>query len=178
MEKIGLLIKETSENIIKDSVKDSTAVIVINYLGLSSPDISNLRQSLRKSNARLFVVKNTVARRALKDTGLEPLVAAVDGPCGLVFVKDEPIGASKALWGFAKEHENLKYELGFLNDKSITKADIDSIAKLPGIEVLRAQVVMALNAPIQGLVLTLNQVIKKFVYCLDQIKQKKDVQKQ
>lgn len=171
--KIGLLIKEVSEARIKNTLKESNALFIVKYSGVSGLGLSTLRQNLKGANASLFVVKNSVARRALKESGLAALIPSVEGPCGLVFAKDEPVGVSKVLFSFTKENENLKLEVGFLQDKIIDKKDIELLAKLPSKQVLRAQVVMALNSPISGLVMTLNQVLVKFVYCLDQIKQKK-----
>lgn len=173
MKKLGLLFKEVSEGQIKSSLKNSNALFIVKYSGLSSPDLSSLRQNLKTSNARLFVVKNSVARRALKSAGLEDLLKSVEGPCGLVFVKDEPVGTSKALCNFLKEHEPLKLEIGLLNNKVLEKKDIEALAKLPSREVLRAQVVMALNSPISGIVITLNQILTKFVICIDRIKEKR-----
>jgi large subunit ribosomal protein L10 len=173
MKKLGLIFKETSENRIKDTLKNSGALFIIKYSGLSGPDLNTLRLNLTNSKASLFVVKNSVARRALKSIGQEGLVSSIEGPCGLVFVKDEPVGVSKILCNFLKEHEPLKLEKGLLKDKVIEKKDIESMSKLPSKEVLRAQVVCTLNSPISGLVITLNQVLAKFVICLDQIKQKK-----
>lgn len=173
MKKIGLIFKESSESRIKETLKDSGGVFIIKYSGVSSPDLCSLRQTLKGSRASLFVVKNSVARRALKDSSLEPLIKNIDGPCGLVFIKDEPVAASQALCNFTKEHEQLKLEGGALKDKIIEKKDIEHMSKLPSKEILRAQVVGALNSPISGLVITLNQVLAKFVICLDQIRQKK-----
>lgn len=172
MKKLGLLFKEVSEGQIKSSLKNSNALFIVKYSGLSSPDLSSLRQNLKTSNARLFVVKNSVARRALKSAGLEDLLKSVEGPCGLVFVKDEPVGTSKVLCNFLKEHEPLKLEIGLLNNKVLEKKDIEALAKLPSREVLRAQVVMTLNSPISGIVITLNQILTKFVICIDRIKEK------
>jgi len=173
MKKIGLLFKENSENRIKTGLKESDSVFIINYSKVSGPDLSNLRQALRGSNASLFVVKNSIARRALKECGLELLVKGVEGPCGLVFAKEEPVGVSRVLCDFTKTHEQLKLQGGSLKDKIIDKTDIEALAKLPSKDVLRAQVVMALNSPILKLAIVLNQTLKKFVYCLDQIKLKK-----
>ncbi|MDD5045380.1 MAG: 50S ribosomal protein L10 [Candidatus Omnitrophica bacterium] len=175
MKKLGLLFKEVSEKRIKTSLKESDSVFVINYAKLSGPDLNTLRLTLKDNKANLFVIKNTVARRALKDSGLEALVGAIDGPCGLIFTKEEPVDVSKALYEFAKTHEALKLQGGTLKDKVIDKKDIETLAKLPSKEALRAKVVMTLNSPIFGLVYVLNQTLKKFVYCLDQIKQKKTV---
>ena len=173
MKKIGLLFKEISENRIKNSLKESGSVFVIKYCGLSSPDLSSLRANLKNSKANLFVVKNTVARRALKDSGLESIVKGIEGPCGLIFVREEPVDASRVLFNFAKEHEQLKLEGGFLKDRVLEKKDIEAMAKLPSREVLRAQVVMCLNSPIFRLAFVLNNTLSKFVVCLDKIRQKK-----
>jgi large subunit ribosomal protein L10 len=173
MKKIGLIFKETSENQIKSNLASSDAVFIVKYSGLSGPDLNLLRMNLLSSNARLFVVKNTVARRAISNPAIKDIIKAIDGPCGFVFVKDEPVAASKALCSFFKDHEKLKLEGGFLKDKLIAKSDIENMAKLPAKDVLRTQVVCALNSPIAGFVMVLNQTLKKFVYCLEQIKNKK-----
>jgi large subunit ribosomal protein L10 len=173
MKKIGLIFKEVSEKRIKDSLKESSALFIVKYSGVKSPDMSSLRQSLKTTGARMFVVKNSVARRAFKSSGIDSLIKSVEGNCGLIFTKDEPVAPSKVLCDFSKDHEALKLEGGLVADKIIEKKDIESMAKLPSKQVLRAQVVMALNSPISGLVITLNQVLSKFVICLDQIREKK-----
>lgn len=173
MKKLGLLFKETSENRIKNTLKESSAVFVIKYSGLSSPDLSVLRKDLKNAKSSLFVIKNSVVRRALKNSDLEPLIKTIEGPCGLVFVKEEPVGTCRVLCNFTKEHAQLKLEGGFLQDKIIEKKDIELISRLPSKEILRYQVVLALNSSIAGLIITLNQILAKFVYCLEQIKNKK-----
>ena len=173
MKKLGLIFKETSEKGIKENLKKTGSVFIVKYSGLSSPDITALRQALKDSHARLFVVKNTVARRALKSSGLEGAIKSIEGPCGLVFVNEEPAMVSKALYNFAKDHEKLKLEAGFIEDMVLAKSDIEAMAKIPSKEVLRAQVVGGLAAPITKLVMVLNGNIKKLVYCLDQISKKK-----
>jgi len=173
LKKIGLLFRETLESDINRQLKDSGSVFVIKYSKLSSPDMTALRMSLKGVNANLFVAKNSVARRALKEAKLEDLIRYIDGPCGIVFAKGEPVDVSKALYNFNREHEQLKLECGLLEDKLLNTKDIEILAKLASKEVLRGRVVMVLNSPICGLVYALKQTLTKFVYCLDQIKQKK-----
>ena len=173
MKKIGLLIKETSGNRIKDSFKLSKGLIIVKYSGVASPDMSGLRKTLKSSGCDLFVVKNSVARRAFKELGLNELIKSIESPCGLIFFKDEPVDISKILCAFRKDHEKLVLEGGFLQEKLLTSKDIETMSKLPSKDVLRAQVVCALNSPVVKLVVVLNQTLKKFVYCLDQIRQSK-----
>ena len=173
MKKIGLLVKEVSENRIKSSFKSSKGLIIVKYSGVASPDMSGLRKTLKNSGSDLFVVKNSIARRAMKELGLTELIKAIESPCGLIFFKDEPVDISKVLCDFRKEHEKLVLEGGLLEEKILTSKDIETMSKLPSKDVLRAQVVCALNGPIVKVVVVLNQTLKKFVYCLDQVRQKK-----
>jgi ribosomal protein L10 len=77
MKKIGQLVKETSGSRIKDSFKASQGLIIVKYLGVSSPDMSNLRKTLKGSGADLLVVKNSIARRTMKVLGLEGLIQSI-----------------------------------------------------------------------------------------------------
>lgn len=173
MKKIGLLFREISENRIKNNLKESNSIFIIKNPGLSSPDLTTLRQSLRNVNATLFVVKNSIAKRALKSSGLKDMINLIEGSCGLVFVKNELVDVCRVLYNFSREHEQLKLEGGFLKDRVLNKKDIETLAKLPSKEVLKTQLVMTLNSPLSRFAIVLNQILRKFVYCLDQIKQKK-----
>lgn len=173
MKKLGVLFRETLEEDIKKQLKESEGIFIVKYSKLSSPDMTSLRQALRGINATLFVAKNSIARRALKDSKLQDLVGFMDGHCGLIFAKGEPVDTGRALYNFYREHEQLKLECGFLEDKILNTKDIETLAKLPGKEALRGQVVMTLKSPIFGLVYALKQTLTKLVYCLDQVKSKK-----
>ncbi|PIQ90464.1 MAG: 50S ribosomal protein L10 [Candidatus Omnitrophica bacterium CG11_big_fil_rev_8_21_14_0_20_41_12] len=173
MKKIGQVIKEASGSRIKDSFKLSKGLIIIKYSGVASPDMSTLRKTLKVSGSDLFVVKNSIAKRAMKELGLENLVKSIESPCGIIFFKDEPVDISKILCAFRKDHEKLVLEGGLLEDKLLTLKDIEAMSSLPSKDLLRAMVVMTLNSPILKIVIVLSQTLKKFVYCIDQIKQKK-----
>jgi large subunit ribosomal protein L10 len=173
MKTLGILFKESSEARIKKSLKESNVFFIVRYSGLSGPDLNTLRQSLKGAKAELFVIRNKIARRALKDLKNEDLLKLIEGPSGFVFAREELVGASKALYNFSKEHESLKLEGGFLNGGVINKKDIETLAKLPSREVLIAYALMAMKSPITGLVMALKGNLKKLVYCLEQIKNKK-----
>jgi len=174
MKKIGLIVKEVSEQRIKESIKKSGSFLIVKYSGVSSPEMSNLRIALRAVDAEMFVVRNSIARRAVKDFDGEDLLKLIEGPCGFVFVKDEPVAAAKVLYGFAKEHEKLKIEGGLLNDKALNFSDIEKIAKMPGKNELRGRLVMALKSPMFGIVGVLKGNMRKLVFCLAEVKKKKE----
>ena len=81
--------------------------------------------------------------------------------------------ASKVLFNFTKDHVNLILAGGLLKDKLLSSKDIEALAKLPSREVLLTQAVMAIKSPITGFVFVLKGNLRKLVFCLEQIKQKK-----
>lgn len=173
MERLGSILKEASLSKIKGSLKESESFFIINYSGVASAGMSNLRRQLKDAEASVFVIKNTVARKAFKDLGLDDFNRFVDGSCGIVFVKNEPVGVFKALYDFTKTNENLKITGGRLKDKLLEKEDVEQLAKLPSKEVLLTQLVVTLKSPITGLVRALGYPLQRLTACLDQIKQKK-----
>lgn len=172
MKKLGVIFKEASETRIKKNVKESNNLFIVKYSGLSGPELNALRLSLRDAKSELFVVKNTIARRALKDLGKESLSSNVEGPCGFVFAP-EPLSVSKVLYNFSKDHAELKLEGGILADAIIGGDQIVSLAKLPSREVLLGRAFGAMKSPITGLVMVLKGNLRKLVYALDQVRQKK-----
>ncbi|MDD2702712.1 MAG: 50S ribosomal protein L10 [Candidatus Omnitrophica bacterium] len=173
MKKLGVLFKDTSARMIRDNIRDSGSFFIIRYTGLSGLDMSNFRKTLKGSSASLMVVRNKIAMRILADMGKEDLNKMIDGPCGFIFIKDEPVNVSKAVCDFLKDHEKLVVGGGLFGEKVLAKADIEAMSKVPSKEILRAQVVMGLKSPINGLVTVLNSTLRKFVCCLDQIRQKR-----
>ena len=173
MKKLSTVFKEASETRIKKGLKESEAFFVVKYSKLSGPDLNALRKSLRGIDSEMLVVRNNIARRALKTLENETLLNLVSGPCGFIFAKKEPVEASKVLYNFTKEHENLKLEGGLLKDKLLGASDIVALAKLPSRQVLLTQTVVAMKSPITGLVFVLKGNLRKLAICLNQIKQKK-----
>ena len=173
MEKIGRLIRDNSENEIRKNLKEVESVFVVGYSGLSGPAMNSLRQSLKTNKSDLFVVKNSVCRRVFKGSELAEFSKMLQGPCGLVFVKDDILPICKVLSIFSKEHGTFKIAGGILKNRILEKSDIATLASIPGKEVLYAKVVMGLKSPISSLVGVLSNTLKKLVIVLDQIKNKK-----
>jgi large subunit ribosomal protein L10 len=172
MKKLSTIFKEASESRIKKGLKDSEAFFVVKYSKLSGPDLNALRKSLRGIDSEMLVVRNNTARRALAGQN-EAVLNFVQGPCGFVFSKKEPVEASKVLFNFTKDHANLILEGGLLKDKLLSSKDIEALAKLPSREVLLTKTVMAIKSPITGFVFVLKGNLRKLVFCLEQVKQKK-----
>jgi large subunit ribosomal protein L10 len=128
---------------VKQDLAGAAATLLTHYRGLSVTELAELRAKLRESNAELRVVKNTLARRAAADAGIEGLDELLVGPTGLVFCAEDPVGPAKALKAFAKDHPDLVLRGGYLDGEvldeveAIKLADLDSkeelLAKLAGL---------------------------------------------
>jgi len=128
---------------VRDRVGDSAAMLLTHYRGLGVKDLAALRTALREADADLRVVKNTLAKRAVAEAGVEGLDELLEGPTGLVFCGTDPVGPAKALKAFAKDHPELVIRGGWLDgavldaDEAVKLADLASreelLAKLAGL---------------------------------------------
>ncbi len=173
MKKLGVIVKEASEKRIKDSISGTGSFFIVRYDGLSSFDVCSLRMALRAAQGNMFVVKNTLAKRTLKSVAGDDVEKMIDGPCGIVSFQEDPVSAAKALFDFYKDHDKLKIKGGYLFDKTVSFEELQALSKLPGKDALRGQVVMAIKSPIFKLVMVLKGNLRKAVWCLEQVKQKK-----
>jgi len=151
---------------------DVNTGVVTHYRGLSVSAMGNLRRSLRQADVSLQVVKNSLARRAAEGTDFSVMEEFFSGPTAVAYGND-PVGLAKALSQFAKENEALQIVGGVLDGKRLEKGDISALASVPPREVLLAQLLSGLNAPISGFVRTLGEVPASFVRTLAAVRDQK-----
>lgn len=174
MTKLGRFFRETVEKKLKEDFKKSESLFLIQYAGLSSVQMTLLRNNLKHANSRLFVTKNSLMRRVLKDVKIEGLESCLAGPTAVVFTSQDITATSKVLIKFAKENTSLNLSGAFFQNRVLNKKDIEAISALPSKEALRAQIVMLLKSPLTNLVYTLKGNLNKLVIALNQIKEKKE----
>ncbi len=155
-----------------EKFKSSCAGVVVSYQGINVADDTKLRKNLRESGVEYMVAKNTLLRRAAKEAGLEDLNSVFEGSTAIAISENDYVAASKILCEFAKEHEFFKIKSGFIDSSVIDEKEIKNLAKLPSREVLIAQVLGGLNAPIAGLANVLNGMVRSLVVALSAIAQK------
>lgn len=172
MEKIGRIIQKISEKEITKNLELADSFVVVGYSGLGGPEMNDLRQKLKINESRLLVIKNSVSKRVFSENGLNEFVEMLQGPCGLVFVKDDIIAASKVLHQFSKEHQTFKIAGGILNKRILNKSDILTLANIPSKTVLYSKTLAALQSPVYSFVSLLNNILKKLVIVLEQISKK------
>ena len=134
---------------------DSITAVAAQYRGLTVAEMTELRKVARSSGVYMRVVKNTLARRAVKGTDFECMQDTLRGPILLAFAKDDPGAAARVIKDFAKEHEALQAVSLSAGGQLLPASDLDRLADLPTLERARAMLLGVLIAPMGTLVRTL-----------------------
>ena len=174
MAKVALETKKSMVKEITSRLNSAETLIVTSYKGLSAQDINELRKELKRIAGEYLVVKDSMAKIALKDGVNNRIAEFIQGEVGIVVYKRDPSVVSKTLVKFSKDHEFLKICGGFSNGEILSNNDIIAIASLPSREALLAKLANVLNSPIQGLAFSLNGIICKLAYVLNAVRDKKE----
>jgi len=154
--------------------RDSAAIIITDYQGLTVAQLNKLRRELKKVGAKYKVLKNTLSKRILKELEINSnLSGFFTGVTGLVFCKDY-VATIKALTKFAADNESLKIKVGYIEHKSYTAKEIKEISKLSSKEELIAKFVGMMKQPLNRLVGALSSPKRKIVYSLKALADKKE----
>jgi large subunit ribosomal protein L10 len=140
-------------------IRSSDAVFAVDYRGISVAQAADLRARLRESGTRFRIVKNSLTERAADEAGATALKELLQGPTALAFVTGDAALAAKALNDAARVMHTLEFKGGLMDGGALSAADVVAIARLPAREVLHAQLVGTIAAPITGLVRGLNALI-------------------
>jgi large subunit ribosomal protein L10 len=139
----------------QDWLKRSRAVIVTEYIGLSMNDIDKLRSQIRESGGEFHVIKNTLAERAFEEAGYPVQAGYFEGSTAAGFAFEDAPALAKTMIDFARTLEFLKIKGGYLDSQSVSAQQIQALAELPPLPVLRARLLGTLLAPASKLVRTL-----------------------
>ena len=158
------LIEELTERL-----RAADTLLVADYRGLTNSQLAGLRVELLKHGAKLTVVKNTLTRRAAEAAGADALLALLEGPTAIAFVEAEgnPVAVAKALSDAARDTKILVLRGGVLSGNPISGEEIESLAKLPPLDILQAQLVGVIVAPLTQLAAVLNAPVQNLVGLID-----------
>jgi large subunit ribosomal protein L10 len=166
--------KATSIAELREKLGDARGAVLTDFRGLSVAELTELRTLLRKSAVEYKVVKNTLAKLAVKDTGLAGLAQYLEGPTGIAIGAADPVAASKAVSAWAKGREKFSVKGGVVEGRVVGPREIAELADLPPREVLLGRVAGVLQAPLAGLVQVLSASLRGLANALDQVRQKKE----
>jgi large subunit ribosomal protein L10 len=142
---------------VHERLSTASLAVATEYRGLTVAQMNALRRELGTVNARYQVAKNTLARRAIRDTAFGQIEVLLRGPTGLVTASGDPVAVAKVLVRFAEQHDKLKITGGVLDGAALPAAGVSALAKLPSREVLLAQLLGLLQAPASQLLRTIQE---------------------
>ena len=131
----------------KDLLGDSEAVVITTYMGLTVAQIEELRNAVRKAGGRFMVAKNTLLKRAFEAAEYPVPENALTGSTAIAFALEDPPAVAKAIVDFAKANQAVEVKVGFLGTQEISPAEVQALAALPPLPVMRAQLLGTIMAP-------------------------------
>lgn len=161
--------KERVVGELTERLRNTESLLVADYRGLTNTQLADVRSKLREHGATFTVVKNSLTRRAAEAAGADQLLALLEGPTAIAFVQTDgdPIAVAKALADTAKDTKILALRGGVLEGKQLAADDVERLAKLPPVDVLKGQVVGVIIAPVTQLVGLLNAPLQNVVGLID-----------
>ena len=164
--------KEDKEKVVSElteRLKASETLLVADYRGLTMPQIDALRSRLIESGASFTVVKNTLTRRAAEAAGADALLTLLEGPSAIAFLEadGDMVAAAKALADSAKESRVLEIRGGVLQGRTMSAAEVEALATLPPLDLLRGQVLAAIIAPVTAFAGLVNAPLQNLVGLID-----------
>ena len=146
---------------VAEQFKNATSVVVVDYLGITVEQATNLRTELRNAGVQFAVVKNSILSRAAKEAGLEGMDDIFKGPSAVAFSNDDVVAPAKILADFAKKVEALEIKAGVIEGKVSSKEEIEALAKLPNREGLLSMLLSVLQAPVRNTALAIKAVAEQ-----------------
>lgn len=157
-----------------EGIGKATNAFLIDFQGITVPQVTELRKQVRESGSEYVVVKNTLALIATKDSPLKALEKQFTGMTAVAFNATDAVALAKALTRFAKDVPSVQFKGALLNGQIVPAAEIQNIANLPTREELVAKLLYLMQSPIRGLVTVLQANIRNVAVVLDQIAKQKE----
>src|SRR5262245_36455976 len=161
--------KERIVSELTERLRSTDTLIVADYRGLTMPQVDALRTELLTHGARFQVVKNTLTRRAAEEAGAEHLLALLEGPTAIAFLESDgdPAAVAKALRAAARDTQVIEVRGGVIQGRAMSADEVETLATLPSLEVLRGQVLGAVTAPLMTILGLFNAPLQNLIGLID-----------
>ena len=152
-----------------ERLRSTETLIVADYRGLTMPQVDALRTELLTHGAKFQVVKNTLTRRAAEAAGADHLLALLEGPTAIAFLESDgdAVAVAKALRAAARATQVIEVRGGVMQGRTMSAEEVGTLATLPSLDVLRAQVLGAVTAPLMTILALFNAPLQNLVGLID-----------
>ncbi len=161
--------KEQQLQLLKSELAPATGLFVMDFTGLTVAEVTELRRKVREAEGRYLVVRNTLARIALKGSANEPLTPLLDGPTAVAYTNRDVVALAKVLAEFAKSHEKLQFRGALVEGRVLDAESANRMALLPSKQELVARLLFLLQSPMRRLVAALNWPVTSLAVTLRQV---------
>ena len=165
--------KKAKVQLIEQKIKDAKLVVFTDYRGLTVEEMTNLRSRLRMPGVEYRVMKNTLVEFALKNQSIDDLIPYIEGPNAILFSAEDAVSPIKILFEFMRQTRKMEVKVGLLDGKAIRAEQVKILSELPDREVLIAQVLGTMKAPITSFVYVLNANLTGLARAIEQIREQK-----
>lgn len=152
----------------------ATNAFLIDFKGITVPQVTELRKQVRESGSEYIVVKNTLALIAVKDSPLTQLSKQFTGMTAVAYNATDAVALAKVLTKFAKDVPTVQFKGAMLGGQVVAATEIQNIANLPSREELVSKLLFLLQSPIRGLATVLAANIRNLAVVIDQVRQQKE----
>ncbi|MDT6952149.1 50S ribosomal protein L10 [Companilactobacillus alimentarius] len=153
--------KQAQVDEVAKQLTGAKSVIVVDYLGLTVEQATEMRAELREQNATMQVVKNTILRRAAEKAGVEGLEKFFVGPTAIAYSEEDPVGPAKVAAKFAKDVESVEIKGGVIEGKAASLDQIQELATLPDRDGMLSMLVSVLQAPVRDFAMVVKALADK-----------------
>ena len=157
-------------------LKASSTAVLADYRGMTVGQMRDLRSKLRDGGVEMVVVKNTLARRAAKAAGYEPLSSELVGPIAMIFAAEDVSAPARILNDYIRANRKMAIKAGLLEGQVIKADSVVELADLPSREILLSRLLGAMQAPLGNLASVLQAPLSKFARTLDAVRTQKETQ--
>ena len=165
--------KEARVEELRKQLESKTSILLGDFTAMDVATATEIRKRFREAQVEYRVVKNSLARLAMEETGFGELGRQMSGPNGFVMTEGDAAAAAKIMVEFEKSMKTPQIRFGLIDAAMVTAAEIRAIAELPSREVLLAQIAAGFQAPVAGLARLLNELTRKLVATLDAVREQK-----
>lgn len=159
---------------LETAIGSATNAFLIDFKGVTVPQVTELRRQIRQTNSGYMVVKNTLALIALKDSPMIAMKEQFSGPTAVAYNTSDAVVLAKALTKFAKDVPAVQFKGAMLNGQIVPTTEIQNIANLPSRQELLSKLLYLMQHPIRGLAVVLNANLRNIAVVIDQIAKQKE----
>lgn len=168
--------KQDQIDLLKGYLAPAQGLFAMDFTGLTVAEVTELRRKVKEAHGTYLVVKNTLAKIAVAQTGNEGLRALLTGPTAVAYTSQDVVSLAKALAEFAKSHEKLRFRGGLVEGQLLDSKQAQQVAAMPSKQELVAKLLFLLQSPMRRLVVALNWPVRGLAVTLKQVADAKEPQ--